>query len=162
MQLPSAVDSNTYTIICVDRDARSAQLPTNSPLRHMAVSGVSGSVLLTGYSPGLPVNTLAAYSGPQPPAGTGCHRYYIMVYQQAPGSVPVLPASNRTLWNMTAFAAMNNLSVVAVGYWSTQSNTTFGQASCATPSSGSPAPHAGWASAALVLAGAVFTLRVGT
>ena len=69
-----------YTLIAVDRDARSASLPTLSPLIHWAVAGLNASVLASGYLQNISVAPPPGavfyrnYSGPGPPAGTGCHR----------------------------------------------------------------------------------------
>lgn len=200
-----AVPGRNYTLIVVDRDARSADAPTSSPLRHMvrgtpaagmpregrgpraprraatraavrrrhntchsrapplierccrrprpratiaatvvrlypvpppqAAGDIDGASLLAGYATGGSTALWFNYSGPQPPAGTPCHRYYAQLYlqvrgptrarvlagdglanplrppparppMQAPGITPTLAnAAQRLNWNWPVWAA---------------------------------------------------------
>lgn len=110
-----------FTIIVVDRDATSAAAPTRSPLRHMTLEGVPRAALERGVAHA--EDALAPvfpFSGPRPPAGTGCHRYYAMIYQQTDGA-PVQPfnVSNRFTWDFPSWAAESSLTKVGVTYWRT-------------------------------------------
>jgi len=109
-----------YTIIVIDRDASSAAAPTRSPLRHMALAGVPGAALARGATAADSLQPMFAYSGPRPPAGSGCHRYYAIVYRQADG-VPAeaFNVSNRFTWNFPEWAESSQLTVVGRTYWRT-------------------------------------------
>jgi hypothetical protein len=117
----TALTGTNYTIIVVDRDATSAVAPTRSPLRHMTLEGVPRAALERGVARA--DDALAPvfpYSGPRPPAGTGCHRYYAMIYQQTDG-VPVQPfnVSNRYTWDFPTWAGESSLTKVGVTFWRT-------------------------------------------
>lgn len=139
----SMLGSTNFTLIAVDRDARSASSPTLSPLRHWAVGGLNTSTLAAGYNAGVAAPGAVVYfnySGPQPPAGTGCHRYYVVLYAQPAGAPPpalAVNASNpadRWNWDFPAWATANGLQRVALNYWSTQSlSNRTGPCSSATP-----------------------------
>ena len=114
------------TLLVVDRDAPSAEAPSRSPLRHMAVSRVPGALLAAGVDAAALASAAGAefffnYSGPAPPEKTLCHRYYIQVYAEG-GGPPALnvTASGRFAWDFPAWAASNNLTKLAVGMWRTQ------------------------------------------
>lgn len=115
----SADPSSLYTLIIVDRDAPNSSVPVRSPLRHYAAGNIPASVLATGA--GAAVVAWFNYSGPQPPVGSLCHRYYVQLYVQTPGVTPTLadPFSRYT-WDFPAWATNNSLSKVAVSYWRTQ------------------------------------------
>lgn len=115
----SADPATLYTVIIVDRDAPSASNPVRSPLRHYAAASIPSTVLAAGAGPS--VTALFNYSGPQPPVGSLCHRYYVMLYSQAAGVVPILADPTvRTLWDFPAWAANFSLTKIAVNYWETQ------------------------------------------
>ena len=56
----------------------------------------------------------------QPPAGSGCHRYYSIVYVQRTGVSPTLPDSNRLNWNFPQWATNFSMTRMAVNYFATQ------------------------------------------
>lgn len=85
---PSADPLFQYSLIVVDRDATSADNPSLSPYRHFAIVNISGSDLLIGNLDGKYADALFPYAGPQPPAGSGLHRYYSELYVQTPNIVP--------------------------------------------------------------------------
>ena len=120
--LPSANSAALYTVLVVDRDASSPWLPVNSPLRHMALSSVPGALLAAGISSAAAAGApLFPYSGPRPPAGSACHRYYVQVYEQTPGVIPsIANISNRLTWNFPEWARNESLTKVAVNVWRTQ------------------------------------------
>ena len=132
----SSDDSSTlYTLIIVDRDASSAANPTRSPLRHYAAGNIPAALLAAGAGAG--VCAWFNYSGPQPPAGTLCHRYYVMLYRQRPGVTPTLEEpTNRLLWDFPVWAANNSLTKVSVDFWMTQ-NLSFRTAPCLQASTSS-------------------------
>ena len=135
VSLPGAtLSGSNYTIIIVDRDASSASSPTRSPLRHMALAGVPRDALAAGAVAGAALEPLFPYSGPRPPAGSGCHRYYAIVYQQTDGA-PVQPfnVSNRFTWDFPVWANASSLTRVGATFWRT--GASF-------PCSGSGSPSA--------------------
>ena len=136
------------TILVVDRDAPSAGSPIRSPLRHMALSRVPGALLAAGVNASSLAAAAAAgaalerffnYSGPSPPAGTLCHRYYVLVYAEDPAVAPSLnitAGEGRYMWDFPQWAALNNLTKLAEGMWRTQ-NAGARTGDCDTPA---PAP----------------------
>ena len=124
--------SALYTVLIVDRDAPSAASPIRSPLRHMALGNVSASMLASGLDAaavaaavnGSGLLAYFPYSGPQPPAGSLCHRYYVQIYRQL-GGAPVLAVNSsnptdRLLFDFPVWASANNLTKEAVSFWRTQ------------------------------------------
>jgi hypothetical protein len=126
----AAAPGSTYTLLAVDPDAPNASLPIRGPIRHAAFARLSQRLLREGVS----WSTLASnndsaialfnYSGPGPSAGSGCHRYYLMLYledQAAP--VPNLDDfAARVNFNFPAFASKFSLVKIprATTYWRTQ------------------------------------------
>ena len=116
----AARETDTYTVIIVDRDARSAAEPLVAPIRHFATSYVPGATLLAGYNTSFGVWT--SYSGPQPPAGTGCHRYYVQLYRETPGAaIANASAMARTNWDFATWAINSSLTKLSVNMFTTQS-----------------------------------------
>ena len=125
---PYADDTEIYTVLIVDRDASSAANPTRSPIIHMAIGGITGNTLREGFSP-LTINVSSnliffPYSGPQPPPGSLCHRYYTILYRQDASFTPELNVSliGRFNFNFPAWALNQSLTRLALNYWKTQSN----------------------------------------
>ena len=170
--------STYYTLIIVDRDAPNATIPSRSPLRHMAVASLSQAQLRSGVSwstlaPGSNGSSVALfnYSGPNPPVGSGCHRYYVMLYEQAsvaPPDIPQNESASRYSWDFPEWAASHVLTKVSsqTTYWRTQYYDTYaGPCDGAPPSSLSASLTAGAAAGivvavvAVVGAGAVYAVK---
>ncbi|KAL1453963.1 hypothetical protein WDU94_010264 [Cyamophila willieti] len=64
-----------YTLIMTDPDAPSRQNPTLGEFRHWLVVNIPGDQVTRG-------ETLTEYMGPDPPQGTGFHRYIFRTYRQ--------------------------------------------------------------------------------
>lgn len=145
LALPSPAP--TYvTLLVVDRDAPSSQAPVRSPLRHMAISRVPGALLATGVDESILASASGAefffnYSGPQPPAGTLCHRYYVQVYAETggPPALNISASGGRYTWDFPTWAASQNLTKLAVGMWRTQNAGARVGGCDGTPSSTSSA-----------------------
>jgi len=149
----SAPADALYTIIIVDRDAPSEASPVRSPLRHYAAGNVPAAALAAGS--GAEESAWFNYSGPQPPAGSVCHRYYAMLYLQSPGVTPELEdPTSRLQWDFPGWAANNSLAKVAVNYWRTQNLSAR-----AGPCDGGAAPSA---SPASLSAGAIAGIVAGS
>ena len=149
----------TVTVLIVDRDAPSAAQPIRSPLRHMALSRVPAALLLTGVNesslaaaPG--VVAFFPYSGPQPPNGSLCHRYYAYVYAEdaalPPPQLNISAGGGRYTWNFVEWASSQNLTTLAVGMWRTQ-NAAAKVGPCDAAPTPAPAPDSGSASSPLAL-----------
>ena len=147
-QLNGAIPTSRYTVIVVDRDAPSQVDPSRSPIRHFATGDVLGASLAAGWSNGATAALWTNYSGPMPPNGTLCHRYYAMAYLQAANVTPSLPATTaRFNWDFPTWASdpVNGpLVKVAVNVWRTQNLAVRTGACDATPppTSGGPAQSA--------------------
>jgi phosphatidylethanolamine-binding protein (PEBP) family uncharacterized protein len=121
VSLPNAeLEPANYTVIIVDRDAPSASSPIRSPLRHMTLAGIPQEALARGAVESDAAEPLFLFSGPRPPAGSGCHRYYAIVYRQASGAgVAPFNVSNRFAWNFSQWALDSQLTRVGVTFWRT-------------------------------------------
>ena len=121
---PAADLNAVYTLIVVDRDMPNASAPVLSPQVQMALSYVPGFDI--GVAPGFDVSdvetavTLYQYHGPQPPAGTKCHRYYAMLYLQPDSADPALSPSEHTQFDFPTWAAKYKLVKKAENFWQTQ------------------------------------------
>ena len=122
---PASLPASNYTILMVDRDAPSASGPIRSPLRHMALTGVPRAALQAGVSSAaVAAAAYTPYAGPQPPPGSGCHRYYVQVYAEQEGTAPQAIGGNtsRFLWNFTQYASNSSLVLVGGTHFRTQSS----------------------------------------
>ena len=157
----SAADAlSLYTLLLLDRDAPNAAAPIRSPLIHMALADVNGAELAAGRVAN--ARAMFAYSGPRPPAGSLCHRYYLQLYSQALGVSPSLnvTAVGRYAFDFETWAALNNLTRVpgAVSFFQTQ-NDTFRTGPCDAPEqSAAPAPAIAAAALVAVVAAALIAL----
>jgi phosphatidylethanolamine-binding protein (PEBP) family uncharacterized protein len=165
----SAPATTLYTALVLDRDAPNASVPLRSPLRHMALAGLSQAQLRAGVSwatlgPGANGSSVALfnYSGPNPPAGSGCHRYYAMLYTQTAAVSPSIPPEqgSRFSWDFPAWAASQSLTKVASAttYFRTQNWDAYagpcdGAPTAAAAGGLSPGAAAGVAVAVLAAAG---------
>lgn len=117
----SADDSKLYTLLVADRDAQSAANPWQAPVKHYADGNLPASALRAGYGAGGTSALWFNYAGPRPPAWSGCHRYYAMLYEQAGElSAASLPDTGRTNWDFVSFASAAGLRKVAVNFWMSQ------------------------------------------
>ena len=121
---PAADLNAVYTLIIVDRDMPNATSPALSPQVQMALTWIPGFDI--GVAPGFDVSdvetavTLYQYHGPQPPAFSGCHRYYSILYLQPDGSDPALSPAERTQFDFPTWATKNKLVKKAENFWQTQ------------------------------------------
>lgn len=90
---------NMYTIICWDPDA-----PNKSYL-HWLVVNCAGENTTGGKE-------VAAWKGPDPPYGTGEHRYVIGLFSQTK-EIEAPPIEDRSAFNPTVFATTHGLTAVA-------------------------------------------------
>jgi phosphatidylethanolamine-binding protein (PEBP) family uncharacterized protein len=144
-----------FTVLMLDRDAPNAAAPIRSPLIHMAIADVSGAELSAGRVTNASGRALFAYSGPRPPAGSLCHRYYFQLYLQSETTVTLnVSLVGRYSFDFPTWATQNGLTRIAgaVSYFQTQ-NDTFRTGACAGQPADSGAPT-GAALGGAVLAGA--------
>ena len=144
----AAPPTQLYTALVIDRDAPNATVPLRGPLRHMALAGLSQAQLSAGVSWATlgPFNNgsavaLFTYSGPNPPAGSSCHRYYVFLYAQTAGVTPDIPqsqAATRFSWDFPSWATSQQLTKIASAttYFRTQNWDNYtGPCDAAPPSS---------------------------
>jgi hypothetical protein len=130
--VPRANQSDLYTLLVLDRDAPSSWDPVRSPLRHMVVTNVSGTDLASpgGWTASAPADgALFNFSGPRPPALSGCHRYYAVAFRQSPDVAPYLAVnasnpSDRLNWDFVSWYASQRLERVGSSFWTTQNADT--------------------------------------
>jgi len=133
---PAADLNAVYTLIVVDRDSPNATAPTLSPQVQMALTWVPGFDI--GVAPGFDVSdvetasVLFGYHGPEPPAGSHCHRYYAMLYLQPDGSDPEWTAADRFNFDFPTWAQKNKLTKKAENFWETQ-NLLHRAGACSAP-----------------------------
>lgn len=92
-----------YTIIMIDPDAPIRTNPTKRYMLHWLVLNND--------------KTVAVYKGPNPPLGSGAHRYYTCVFEQ---KVPISDEkynylnNSRANFNIIKFSADNNLKIIGI------------------------------------------------
>ncbi|KAG1730387.1 phosphatidylethanolamine-binding protein [Suillus paluster] len=120
VQVPAVNGESTYTLVMTDPDAPSKADPRYAQFRHWVVTGVK-------VTPAAQLTTPAVtpYYPPTPPAGSGKHRYVVLLYQE-PNAGFSIPADaperdneskNRMKWNAAKFAEQYGLKLVGVNYF---------------------------------------------
>ncbi|KAH0610692.1 uncharacterized protein H6S33_012219 [Morchella sextelata] len=117
---PSETDK--YVGVIVDPDAPSRETPTRRNIRHYIASDL---IIGSECSPNgnIVTNTTAAaneYRGPNPPAGSGPHRYVFFLYRQPEGfdvSFSDLDLSVIAEFNLTAWVEKTGLGGPVAGTW---------------------------------------------
>jgi phosphatidylethanolamine-binding protein (PEBP) family uncharacterized protein len=139
----AAPPGQLYTVLAIDRDAPNRA--AGAPRRHGIFVSVPASALAAGLTPaslgaaGTGLRVISNYTGPRPPAGSGCHRYYIFIFAQAAGPEPSFDPTpeNAGAWNFLAWAdAAGLVNTNATTYWQTQAEAARA-GFCGAPS---PAP----------------------
>jgi hypothetical protein len=109
----TGADQNAlYTIVMYDPDAPTRSAPTAAPVRHWVAPNAKAdaSGTLRAGPGGDP------YAGPDPPSGSGPHRYIVVVYRQSgPLKISFREgrwASPRARWARREFIQGNGLDVV--------------------------------------------------
>ncbi|KAK5047173.1 hypothetical protein LTR84_007116 [Exophiala bonariae] len=111
--------NGSYVLLMVDPDARFPENPTLRFILHWLQTNVTaGPVGADGTSP-LINNTAARvpYRGPGPPTNSSAHRYIFYAFQQHdnftfPAAFESFNATNRAMFNLTAFLDESNLGQV--------------------------------------------------
>ena len=118
----ASLDAQLYTLIVTDRDAQSRESPLQGPIRHLADGNIEGSSLRAGYSASGTNALWFNYSGPHPPAWSGCHRYFAHLYTQprALGVADLPNPQSRANWDFVSWVANLALVKVAENFWMTQ------------------------------------------
>ncbi|RWS26115.1 OV-16 antigen precursor-like protein [Leptotrombidium deliense] len=100
-----------YSLFMVDPDAPSRQNPRFGQWMHWLVVNISNNTISTG-------NVIMSYNGPNPPQGTGFHRYVFLVYKQekrSKGRQNFASIANRAKFNVTQYAKSHNLNELVSG-----------------------------------------------
>lgn len=104
-----------YTVLMVDPDAPSRSAPRLRHWRHWLVLNVPNSC---DFKSG---DTVTEYAGPNPPKGSGLHRYALLVYSQGTKRISERDAAvpdARGMFNLGRFVADNKLGdPLAVNYF---------------------------------------------
>ncbi|KAG0696767.1 phosphatidylethanolamine-binding protein [Suillus ampliporus] len=130
MQVPDVTDEPTFTLVMTDPDAPSRENPKFSQWRHWVVTGVkpppaSEAVETGNFVAHLTKPVVTPYCPPSPPAGSGKHRYVLLLFQEpnADFSVPANAPErdnkfvNRRNWDVARFAKKYGLKPVGVNYF---------------------------------------------
>ncbi|KAL0269498.1 UNVERIFIED_CONTAM: hypothetical protein PYX00_007207 [Menopon gallinae] len=78
LQMESAKEDKTYTVICIDPDAPNHE--KGEYYLHWLVSNVNGNDLRTGDL--AKAKTITSYKGPGPVINTGLHRYIFLAFEE--------------------------------------------------------------------------------
>ncbi|KEP55015.1 putative phosphatidylethanolamine binding protein [Rhizoctonia solani 123E] len=119
---PFNVTTARYTVLCVDGNTAGSSNPRGYNLHYLENNlayGENHDHTVTLNSTGSPV---VAYAAPNPPAGSGPHRYIWLTYAQPEGfSAPSTPApgSGVALFNLTQYTSAANLGNPIVGTYFT-------------------------------------------
>ncbi|XP_070540023.1 protein D2-like [Ptychodera flava] len=102
IKVPDADQGKEYTLVMSDPDAPSPAylhwLRVDIPAQSL-IDGDIGGTDVSGFS----------YTEPNPPPGTGPHRYEFRLYEEAPEQTPKYSASSRAKFSVAEFESENNL-----------------------------------------------------
>ncbi|PPQ83168.1 hypothetical protein CVT25_005415 [Psilocybe cyanescens] len=136
--LPTFVsnDEALYTIVMTDPDAPSRVDPKFGEWRHWILSGLtSPRAELASSSQGQILkkskSTITPYYPPEPPAGSGPHRYVFLLFREPAGGIAIpddaverkAESGNRSKWNAMAFAHQYDLKLVGANFFLTEVKT---------------------------------------
>ncbi|CAE6487260.1 unnamed protein product [Rhizoctonia solani] len=119
---PFNVTTIRYTVLCIDGNTAGSSNPGGYNLHYLENNlayGENHDHTVTLNSTGSPV---VAYAAPNPPSGSGPHRYIWLTYAQPEGfNAPSTPAagSGVALFNLTQYTTAANLSDPIVGTYFT-------------------------------------------
>lgn len=122
------VKNGTYVIAIVDPDAPSRANPIVSQIRHMFATNFTISNTRSNFVPrGMVMqNSTAAispYFPPNPPAGSGAHRYIALLYAQPSNfDLSLFNVSSVSNFNISAFATSSGLGEPLAGTFLTVEN----------------------------------------
>lgn len=111
-----------YTLLMLDGDApQPFVLHAGNSVRHLLVTNVPGQALIDGETGVEGGTILSSYLPPRPPAGSGAHRYRLVLFEQRDGLLP-LELSLRTHesrydWNASRFASEYALAPVGSNWF---------------------------------------------
>jgi len=137
---PGDDNSSAFTLVMVDPDAPSRKEPENGPFRHWVLSGLKpptpGEIevaastereILSSDPDPLSAQTsnvpISQYTPPQPPQGSGPHRYVFLLFSEKDGGYDVpenaveLDHNNRKRWDAMAFAKKYGLTLVGANFF---------------------------------------------
>ncbi|CAE6535897.1 hypothetical protein RSOLAG22IIIB_10720 [Rhizoctonia solani] len=109
------IKNGTYLIAIVDPDAPSRANPTVSQIRHMfatdfVISSVRSSFTTRSMVLQNSTAAISPYFPPNPPVGSGAHRYVALLYTQPSGfNIASLNATQFAKFNISIFAASARL-----------------------------------------------------
>ncbi|CAE6473681.1 unnamed protein product [Rhizoctonia solani] len=119
---PFNVTTTRYTVLCIDGNTAGSTNPRGYNLHYLENNlayGENHDHTVTLNSTGSPV---IAYAAPNPPSGSGPHRYIWLTYAQPEGfsapSTPT-PGSGVALFNLTQYTSAANLGDPIVGTYFT-------------------------------------------
>jgi len=120
----SVVFNETYTIAMVDAGPVGTD-ESNGVTRHWLVNGVK---ITDNSEVGTNGTAITEYAGPAPPAGTGPHRYVILVYLQPPNfAAPAnfsKPNMGVSVFNLGDYVQSSNLGpIIASTYFTVEEGT---------------------------------------
>ncbi|KAG2137948.1 PEBP-like protein [Suillus clintonianus] len=117
-------DEAIYTIVMTDPDAPTRENQTYGQYRHWLATGVRPPKGVDDSAEFTQPDT-TAYLSPNPPAGSGSHRYVLLLYRE-PSVNFTIPTdaiengsdfNSRRNWNATIFAASYDLELVAANFF---------------------------------------------
>ncbi|XP_064601962.1 protein D1-like [Liolophura sinensis] len=117
LRYDDADPSKKYTLLMVDPDAASSKAPEKTYFLHWLLEQVPGKELQSGKFKNSeedePVETTyvekISYMPPNPPAGSGPHRYQFYLYEQSVPTLNGIPGKTRGGFDMEDFVSINSL-----------------------------------------------------
>ncbi|KAF8633743.1 hypothetical protein AX17_004399 [Amanita inopinata Kibby_2008] len=122
--------TNTYTLAMVDADIVGANL-SKGVTRHWLVNGVT---VADNQVSNTSATGITAYAGPWPAAGSGPHRYVVLLYEQPPNFKPPAdlsqPVAGVSVFDLNGYAKASGLGPIIAGTYMTVEE---GQATVTVP-----------------------------
>ncbi|KAJ3162093.1 hypothetical protein HDU86_005791 [Geranomyces michiganensis] len=102
-----------YTVMMIDPDAPCREKPTQGEYRHWVVANIPGDDVNKGED-------LTLYEEPQPPQGTGLHRYVFLLYKQKGQLELSVFEGKRGSWNAQRWAKSKGMTLEGCAYFQCQ------------------------------------------
>jgi len=130
----SANFAGKFTLAMVDAGPVGAD-ESQGQTRHMLINGVTVTGTNVSTDSGVPVTT---YAGPAPPAGSGPHRYVIMLYTQPDSFSPPAnlsqPNAGVSVFDFTSYVETSKLGpLIAANYFTVEEGTATISISATSP-----------------------------
>jgi phosphatidylethanolamine-binding protein (PEBP) family uncharacterized protein len=132
LSFPGTKSDSAYVLLMVDLDAPNHANPIYGPFLHWLVAIPAGQSGLSGSKDDDDESTVAPYVAPNPPLGSGKHRYVFLLMENSSAVFEMPPAfrdlepsnlMSRTVFDVAKFVADGGFRPVAANWFTTEKPT---------------------------------------